>query len=474
MSLVKLSSVDGARRLQFFFIVFGLSTLLIHTCVNASEIRSPDLIEIPDPVSLDYVIQAARQGRAEITVARAKATAARERGAIISALEDPMLMPSIDHYPYNSMSRDTTMDSPDPMNNEPVDSMNNQGANGRYDWSIAVEQRFPLSRVRSHQRRGADAEARRLLADSERVALDMELQAAEAFLMLHETRRMLNVLNQQITLATQMVDAAAARSATTGGAQLDLLRAEVEVARLRGRQRALMAEERGMQAMLNASIGRAVEAIVPPLANPLHNAMPPPSSVVAEQALAQRPELQSGRAEIDRADADVDVMRSMYKPMGVVRLGTASTMAEGSGAMVMVGVSVPIWRGKLHAGVSEARAMESMARADLVAMQQMIKAEAIGARENVVAARETYMTLRDDIVPRARMAVRPALAGFSSGTGVLSNVLEAIQTQWSVEAELVMAETNLALAWVKLDRARGQMQNLRAIDTRENLEEKLP
>lgn len=465
MNSTQFFGVAGWHRGRFFFIWLGLTVLLVNPSISVSEVYATNFVELPNPVSLEFVIQTARQGRSEIVAARAKAAAARERGAIISALDDPMLMPSIDHFPYDSMNSATTMDSSDPMAADSGDAMNTPKATRRYDWSIAVEQRFPLSRVRSHQRRGADAEARRLVADSERVALDVEMQAAEAFLMLYETRRMLMVLNEQVILAKQIVDAAAARSATTSGAQLDLLRAEVEVARLQGRHRSFLAKERGMEAMLNASMGRVIDAAVPELASPQHNALPPPGSVVAEQALAQRPELQSGRAEIDRAAAELDVMQSMYKPMGLVRLGTASTMAEGSGAMVMVGVSVPIWRGKLRAGVSEARAMEHMARADLTAMQQMVMAEVITARENVVAARETYLTLRDQIVPRARMAVRPALAGFSSGTGVLTNVLEAIQIQWSVEAELVMAETDLALSWVKFHRASGKMQNPDATDS---------
>ena len=51
-------------------------------------------------------------------------------------------------------------------------------------------------------------------------------------------------------------------------------------------------------------------------------------------------------------------MRSMYKPMAMVRVGRASTMAEGPGAMLMIGVSVPIWRERLRSGVAEAKAID--------------------------------------------------------------------------------------------------------------------
>ena len=76
----------------------------------------------------------------------------------------------------------------------------------------------------------------------------------------------------------------------------------------------------------------------------------------------------------------------MYAPMAMVRTGPSYTMADGTGWMVMVGVSIPLWRDKLRAGVNEARAMVDMASADLEAMQRMIRGEATLARERVMAA----------------------------------------------------------------------------------------
>lgn len=41
--------------------------------------------------------------------------------------------------------------------------------------------------------------------------------------------------------------------------------------------------------------------------------------------------------------------------------------------MAMVGLSLPIWRGKLRAGVAEAQAMRAMSEAELRAMTRMIE-----------------------------------------------------------------------------------------------------
>jgi outer membrane protein TolC len=145
----------------------------------------------------------------------------------------------------------------------------------------------------------------------------------------------------------------------------------------------------------------------------------------------------------------------MYLPMGMVRIGQASTMAEGRGAMLMAGVSIPLWRERLRAGVGEARAMEDMARADWQAMQRMIEGEAAAARNQVEAARTRFLAFRDEVVPRAQSAVTPALADYAAGQGSLTAVIEAAQALWSAQGELVMAETGLGLAWARLDRAAG-------------------
>ena len=153
---------------------------------------------------------------------------------------------------------------------------------------------------------------------------------------------------------------------------------------------------------------------MPPLA-PLAFAQPPPSWSAIKTALTSRPELAAGRAEIARAEADVQVMRDMFRPMATIRTGPAYTMAEGEGWMAMVGLSLPIWRGKLRAGVAEAQAMRAMSEADLRAMTRMIEGDAAVAVNQLQAARDRQAALTTDVLPRARMAIEPAVAGLRLG-----------------------------------------------------------
>jgi cobalt-zinc-cadmium efflux system outer membrane protein len=391
-----------------------------------------DLPPIAAPLSLSDAVTRAAARRPEIEAARARARAGEARPAIVSALDDPMFSPSIDHLPFML-----------------------DGA----DVSFTIEQRIPLSGVRGHRRESARAELDRLRAETSRTTLDVGLQAANAFLMLHERRRTAALTAEQIGVARDVVTAANARYASGTAPQADVLRAELEVARLGALGRALVGEVRGAEAMLNASIAQDTDTPVPPLA-PLSVDGPVPSWADIKAALPARPELAAGRAEIARAEAEVQVMRDMYRPMATIRTGPAYTMAEGRGWMGMVGISLPIWRDKLRAGVAEAQAMRAMSAADLRTMTRMIEGEAAAAVSQVDAARARLVALRDDVVPRARMAIDPTVSGYAAGQLPLVGVLEAVQALWSMQSELIAAETELGLAWVRLGRAVGSYQGL--------------
>lgn len=382
----------------------------------------------PDPLRVIDVITLARQHRAEILAARARARASAQRPAIVSALEDPMILPAIDHLPFMG---------------------------GGVNWSFVVEQRFPLSGIRGHRGRAAEAEARGSAAETDRVQLDVELEATLAFLMLREERQMATILGEQKALADQLVTAATARYGAGRGAQAEVLRAEIEVARLAGDIEGKAAEVRVAVAMLNTSIGRPPETAVGELAAPATDEPLPQRSEV-DAALARRPELRAGQAEIDRARADESVMNDMYKPMAMVQTGPAYTMTDGAGWMVMVGISIPIWRGKLRAGVAEAKAMTEMSEQDLVAMRRMVAGDAVAARERVLAARARWLALRDQVVPRARAAIEPTLSAYATGQLPLVSVLEAVQTLWATQMELVAGERRLGEMSARLSRATAQ------------------
>ena len=412
------------RQALFIVLLVGAWTAAAATRVAAQA------AVLPSPLALADVVRIAGESRDEVQAARARTRAAEARPAIAGALPDPMISPALDHLPF---------------------MMN--GA----DVSVTIEQQIPLSGIRGHRRASALADLDRMRAEADRTTLDVRIEAANAFVMLQERRRTAALVDEQLAFARDVVSAANARYASGTAPQSDVLRAEVEVARFGARARAIGSEVRAAEAMLNTSLALDANNPVPPLA-PIVFGELPPSWPAIKTALRLRPELAAGRAAIARAEADVDVMRDMFRPMATIRSGPAYTMAEGNGWMAMVGFSLPIWRGKLRAGVAEAEAMRAMSEADLHAMTRMIEGDAAAAVHQLQAARDQLAALTADVLPRARMAIEPAVAGYSAGQIPLVSVIEAVQALWLVQSDVISADMQLGLAWARLGRAIGSYE----------------
>jgi outer membrane protein TolC len=402
----------------------------------SSMLGAPALAQTPDavpsPLGLADVVRLAEERRAEIEAARARTRAAEQRPAIVSTLADPMVSPSLDHLPFTW-----------------------SGA----DFSVTFEQQIPLSGIRGHRRSSAVADIERMRAETRRAGLDVGLQAATAFLMLQERRRTQALLGEQLAFARDVVTAANARYAAGTAPQSDVLRAEVEVARLDAAALALVSEVRGAESLLTASLGLDADVDVPPL-QAVEIPQPPPPWPAVRAALLERPELAASRADIARADANLQVMKDMYRPMATIRTGPSYTMTDGTGWMAMVGLSLPIWRGKLKAGVAEAQALRAMSEAELRAMTRMFEGEAAVAVNRVQAWRDRQRALTTDVLPRARMAIDPAIAGYAAGQLPLVSVIEAVQAWWLVQADVITADVELGLAWVRLGRAIGSYEEV--------------
>ena len=402
---------------------------IISACLlSSSSVGAQEAVGLSSPLNVEQAVRLARQRRPEILAAQARATAASQRPAQVAAPPDPMLMFSVDHLPFAFHGADV---------------------------SAQFQQDFPLSRILSHRRRAAEAGAVGARAEQARTGLDVELDAVRAFFMLDERRRTSVVLDDQLALTAKLVAATMARFSSGRGTQGDALQAQSEQARLRAERLALDAELRGAEAMLRAALALPQDTPIPPLAAAESVTVPLVTNALVQTALSRRPELSVMRAEQQRARADVDVMRSMFFPMGFVRTGPAYTMADGAGWMLMLGVSLPVWRGRLRAGVAEAQAMVQMADADVQAMSVMITGEAAVAREAVAAAQVRLGAIQREVLPLSQKGAQSQLAGYAAGQVQLAGSLLAFRTLLEARMAEVMAQVNLGLAWARLRRAVG-------------------
>jgi len=90
----------------------------------------------------------------------------------------------------------------------------------------------------------------------------------------------------------------------------------------------------------------------------------------------------------------------------------------------------------------------------------MVEGEAAAAVARLQAARDRQDALTRDVLPRARMAIDPAVAGYTAGQLPLVSVIEAVQALWMVQADLIAADTDVGLAWARFGRAIGSYEGI--------------
>jgi outer membrane protein TolC len=88
-------------------------------------------------------------------------------------------------------------------------------------------------------------------------------------------------------------------------------------------------------------------------------------------------------------------------------------------------------------------------------MTRMLEGEAAVAGAEVQAAADRQRALVSNVLPRARLALDPAVAGYAAGQLPLVSVIEAIQALWLIQADVIAADLELGLAQARLGRAIG-------------------
>jgi outer membrane protein TolC len=110
------------------------------------------------------------------------------------------------------------------------------------------------------------------------------------------------------------------------------------------------------------------------------------------------------------------------------------------------GVTLPIWRDKIAAEIAAAQALKSAAQARLSAEQIQLAVEFADKSFMYREATRNLQSLTDTLLPKARLALEVARAGYSAGKTDFINLLEAERSLLDFELAEVEARTRRELA----------------------------
>ncbi|MBI3757772.1 MAG: TolC family protein [Deltaproteobacteria bacterium] len=392
-----------------------------------------ETVFLHETLPLDAVLTYAQGHNPTIRAARARLTAAQERPAQVSALDDPM-------FTYEGFN------IPENLNFTRAD--NN---------ILKLSQKLPFPGKRRLRGEIATHEVAIVSEEVRRAEIMTRADVKKAYYDLWQVHQNLLVYSREKELAAQFAAIAEKKYAVGQVSQPDVLRAQVELTRLINRVTTQTLKLGEVRAMLNGLLSRPPEA---PLGMPQDAPQPVVKQTLAELTeltLKNRPEITANAAAIARDTATLALSRKAYFPDFEVYVERFFNGGRKDGVGVILSATIPLaYRQKYDAGVAEASARLSASQADLHAAQDTSLAEVKGALVRAQIAVELVNLFTQTHIPQAEQTLDSSRISYQTSKVDFLSLIDSLRVVEQVHLEHIAAAADFEKAYADLERAVGQ------------------
>jgi outer membrane protein, heavy metal efflux system len=325
---------------------------------------------------------------------------------------------------------------------------------------LQLMQMVPVAGKLGLSGRVATAQAAAQAERASDVEWELRSNVAMVFYELYRTDQQLAVGRETLRLLQDIRKTTEAMYRVGEGRQADVLRAQVEIARMVEDTIRMTTMRTGMAARLNAILDRPANAAVGGPVVPVFPSVVTPLDSLLTAAEAERPMVRAGVREVEVADARAKLARRELWPdltVGVQYGQRTGEMGAERMGSVMLGASLPIFaRSRQLQMREEATAMRQMAAADLAAMRADTRARVAEAYASLVRARNLAALYRTTVLPQAEAAAASALAAYRVGGVDFMTLLDDRMTVNTYRQELFALEAEQGKAWAELEMLIGR------------------
>lgn len=409
--------------------------------------------------NLDALVARAREVSPVLAAARDRVAAARARVRPAGALPDPVLGLGITDLPIRQ-----------------------PGFGDNFTMQVVrITQSLPVP---------GSLELRKRVARQETMAADLALAAArldvvrevkDAYYELAFVGRALEIVGRNQRLLVDLIKLTQSQYAVGKADQQDVLKAQVEAARLADQAVRLTESRRATLARLNAALDRPSEtpvegpavaeriaraavadsagaiAFVSPVlgARAAHSPLPP-LDMLEERALSESPMLRAHEAEIAAAASRVDLARKGRWPDVDVSLEYDRRPRFPDFVTAMVSIPLHLHQGSnQNQEVAAARAEVSGAHAQHRVDENAIRARVAALYSDLERDRAQLALYVTAILPQGRAALTSATASYEAGRGTFLSLLNSQATLFAYETEYYRDLTDFAKTLAELESVVG-------------------
>ncbi len=323
------------------------------------------------------------------------------------------------------------------------------------EWGAALELELPAPWTYGKATAAAEARIGAAEADLAELRARTVARIRALALRLAAARRSVEVLETQAEMVERLAEFAALRVELGEARELERLRMEVELGRVRRKVDLARAEHDAVAGTLVRLSGGRLPArfrVRVPGAN-----TPPPVDRPALEALLLQanPELAAGLQRARAAGAQAEFQRSLALPTFVTRVETA-TDYDSRSASLSLAFKVPLWN-RNRPATAAAEAEHRRALSEVEFRRRSLLGRLDSAVSRYEAARRTALRFRSEILPAAREATRLAELSYREGETSILDLLDARRNAQDAELENIQAWLQVQLLRVEIDLLTGRL-----------------
>jgi outer membrane protein TolC len=285
-------------------------------------------------------------------------------------------------------------------------------------WMFSASQMFPFPGKRALKGEMASKEAEGLRESYSSARLRTVEKVKELFYDLFFAHKSIEIIRERTALFSRIEEAAVARYSSGMGLQQEVLMAQTEKYMLAEKEEMLKQKVQSIEAMLNATLGKDVNA-------PLGKPEEPPGTVISETLeqllsghVGNSPFVKEKEKMVAAAEARVRMAEREYYPDFTLNAGYFN---RGGGQFedmwsLTTTINIPLfYRTKQRQAVLEAKAVLSQAEHELIATKTMLSS-AIRDNYSMLRTAGRLMELyREGLIPKTYQDFESALAGYGTG-----------------------------------------------------------
>lgn len=250
-------------------------------------------------------------------------------------------------------------------------------------------------------------------------------QTARSFYNYHYLGQSIAITTETLSLLTDLERVIESRYENSQTPFSDLIKIQIEKEKVQEQLDALNDDRRAKSAILASRLNLKTSDPLPwPFVDPAPETFLD-ESFFLEMLEDLNPELKTADAEIQAARYEKQLAKRAALPDFVVG-AEAKTMAnDKSDVGIIAGITLPIWQGKIRAGIREAQAKIDAAENIKQDLLNELRAELSVAVAEARDAQRRMTLYSNSLIPKAKQAYQTAREEFINGTGSFMKLVDA-------------------------------------------------